>query len=194
MFTEKDTVASVAAVAWVVSGSPSVVGSVAETGCGTVFSLGAVGELVLTGGMSLGSWGNVFVCGGTVYLGVGGMELPQPGCAVGPCGTCGNDGGAVMGGGGGLLPGKAYDDGSVLMGGLSGWGWDSQLAGLCMGRQPVPWGSLKGMGSARTKMGDVCGASYVGAWGLPVPSPQGGKEPPGTNTTGDGAVPPWSTP
>lgn len=63
-----------------------------------------------------------------------------------------------------------------------------------MGRQPVPWGSLKGMGSALTKMGEVCGDSYVGAcWWLPVPAPQGGKEL-GTNTTGGGALPPWGTP
>lgn len=124
---------------------------------------------------------------------VDGMELPQSGCAVGLCGTCGNEGGAVMGGGGGPFPGKTYDEGPVLMGGLSGWGWDSQLAGLCMGRQPVPWGSLKGMGSALTKIGEVCGASYVGACWLPVPASQGGKEP-GTNTTGGGALPPWGTP
>lgn len=62
-------------------------------------------------------------------------------------------------GGGGLLPGKTYGEGPMLMGRLSGWGWDSQLAGLCMGLQPVPWGSLRAIGSARTKMGDVCGAS-----------------------------------
>lgn len=49
-----------------------------------------------------------------------GTKVPQSGCVVGLCGTCGNGGGAVMGGEGGLFPGKTYDEGPMLMGELSG--------------------------------------------------------------------------